>query len=351
MLVLGIESTCDEMGVSIVRSGIEILSNVTYSQIALHREYGGVFPEMAARKHVETFIPVLEEAMKVAGVTAEEIDLIAVAQGPGLVGSLLIGLHAAKTLALAWNKPLVGVNHVQAHLYAAMMSHKTWNFPALGVVISGGHTYLSMLTSPVKEELIGTTIDDAVGEAFDKVAVLLGLSYPGGPLVEKLAKTGEKGRFPLKAGRVKERPWDFSYSGLKTQVLYASKELREEDKAHLAASFQEVALRDVVDKATKAVENFNLDSVYVGGGVSNNMRLRELFSEKMKGRAVYFPSPELTLDNAAMIAGLGYHLWLEGYREDPLSLEPIPRIIPRHRRSSREASCGSSSEKHSLCFS
>ncbi len=336
MLVLGIETSCDETACAIVRDGREILSNVIYSQTELHTPFGGVFPELACRKHVDTLIPIIEASLKQAGVTAEAIDLIAVARGPGLIGALLIGLNAAKALSLAWEIPYVGVNHVEAHLYAAMMPLAQVTLPALGLVISGGHTFMVKMHELGNYTLLGTTQDDAIGEAFDKVAAMLGLPYPGGPAIEALAKQGDPTRFRFRAGRVKDAPWDFSFSGLKTNVLYAVKgqssskhsplKIREEEKADVAAAFQKTALQDVVQKSLAAARAWDCQSIFVGGGVSNNNYLRELFEEQRQGVTVHFPPRLLTLDNAAMIAGLGYHLYRKRSAGDPFTLEPLTRI-------------------------
>lgn len=333
-LVLGIETTCDETACAIVRDGNEVLSNVVTSQMDLHELYGGVFPELACRRHIDVLFPILEEALKQAQI--EQPDLIAVAKGPGLIGALLIGLNAAKGLALAWNKPLIGVNHVEAHIYASMMPLETIPFPALGVVVSGGHTFLVKMEAIGNYTLIGTTVDDAIGEAFDKVGNLLGLIYPGGPAIEALARSGDPKKYPFRAGHVKGRPWDFSFSGLKTNVLYTVKGpnsnkhapllISEEDKAHVAASFQETALNDVVDKALKAAAVFGCKAIFFGGGVSNNQRLRALFAEKNPGFPLYWPTQGLVLDNAAMIAGLGYHVYQRQGHGDGLDLEPQIRI-------------------------
>jgi N6-L-threonylcarbamoyladenine synthase len=334
MRILGIETTCDETAAAVVENGSKILSNVVSSQSDLHRIYGGVFPELACRRHIDLLLPVIEEALSQAHVQPQQIDAIAVAKGPGLIGALLIGLNAAKALSLSWEKPFIGVNHVEAHLYAAMMGREDVAFPAIGVVISGGHTFLVRILELGVYERIGTTVDDAIGEAFDKVAVMLGLSYPGGPAIEALAKRGDPYRYPFKAGKVKGRPWDFSFSGMKTNVLYTLKGvhakknapllIEETDKADVAASFQEAALKEIVHKSYKAAEIFGCQAIYLGGGVSNNSRLRELFAEQ-KVRA-FWPSPGLSLDNAAMIAGLGTHLLAKKPKGDPLDLEPMSRI-------------------------
>lgn len=337
MIVLGIESTCDEMAFALVKDGKEILAHVTASQALLHEKYKGVFPEMAAREHVELILPTLKATFAKANLTFDAVDLIAVANGPGLMGSLLVGLNCAKTLALAWNRPLVGVNHVEAHLYAAMMSQDTTHFPALGIVISGGHTFMVRIHGIGQYEWIGTTVDDAIGEAFDKVAALLGLPYPGGPAIEALARSGDPTRYPFKPGHVRGSPWNFSFSGLKTQVLYALKGqngnkealslLPDSEKAHIAASFQETALGDIVSRAQKAIKSYPVEAIYVGGGVSNNQRLRALFTEA--GLRPDWPSFGLSLDNAAMIAGLGYWNYLDG-KDQGLALEANPTLRFRH---------------------
>jgi len=335
MIVLGIETTCDETACAVVKDGKEILSNVIATQTDLHSIYGGVYPELACRRHFELIIPLVDQALKEANASPADIDLISVAYGPGLIGALLLGVHTAKSLSLAWNKPFVGVNHVEAHLYAAWMGCEAPAFPALGVVVSGGHTFLVKMDALGKYEIIGQTVDDAVGEAFDKVGVLLGLPYPGGPEIEKLARQGDPKRFPFKAGVVKGKPWDFSFSGLKTNVLYTVKgqncdkkapsQISTEDKPHIAASFQEAALNDITSKALAAAEQFNCKMIFLGGGVTHNQRLRELF--QVSKIPVYWPLPGLSLDNAAMIAGLGHHIFIQkNYQGDSLDLEPKTRI-------------------------
>lgn len=322
MNILGIETTCDETAASVVRNGKEILSNVIHSQVDIHKKYGGVYPELASRSHIDKVIPIIQQAVEEAGVP---IDAIAVAQGPGLIGSLVVGINTAKGLSLAWDKPLIGVNHIEAHLYAAMMEQDAPLFPSLGVVISGGHTQMLLMKALGDYELIGTTVDDAIGEAFDKVAALLDLPYPGGPAVEALARSGDPTRFPLKAGRVKGHPFDFSFSGLKTNVLYtikgpnSTKEspslLSETEKADLAASFQHTALQDIARKSLKAAREFSCKAIYLGGGVTQNSYLRSLFPDF----PIFYPPKGLSLDNAAMIAGLAYHL-------TPSPVSPSPRL-------------------------
>lgn len=330
MIVLGIESTCDETGASIVKDGRLILSNVLASSADIHERYGGVFPELACRRHIDVILPVIDEAMQKAGAAPHEIDLIAVAKGPGLVGALLIGMNAAKGLSIAWEKPLIGVNHVEGHLYASMMGEiNDIPLPALGVVLSGGHTLLLKILDIGSYEPIGATVDDAAGEAFDKVASLLGLPYPGGPHIERIAKAGNPKAHPFSAGKVKKNPFDFSFSGLKTAVLYAIKgqTLNDSQKADVAASFQETAFNDIVRKAHLAAQTFPAQAIFLGGGVCNNQRLREIFRGKFPNLPIYWPPLNLSLDNAAMIAGLGEKKFLaRGGIGDSLDLEVQTRI-------------------------
>jgi N6-L-threonylcarbamoyladenine synthase len=337
VLVLGIESTCDETACAIVKDGKEILTNVVASQVDLHQIFGGVVPELACRRHIDVIIPVIDQALKEAKVALESIDVIAVAKGPGLIGALLIGMNVAKALALTLQKPLIGVNHVEAHLYAAIMSQpEPVPFPCLGVVISGGHTSLIEIKAIGDYRLIGQTTDDAIGEAFDKVAHLLSLPYPGGPNIEALAKSGNPARYPFKAGMVKGRPLDFSFSGLKTNVLYAVKGqsatkhapliINEDDKKDVAASFQHVALMDVVKKTLLASQSFDSQAILLGGGVSNNRYLRMLFENSENALPIFWPSQGLSLDNAAMIAGLGYHSFLRNPQCQGFDLDVMTRL-------------------------
>lgn len=334
MLVLGIESTCDETACAVVRDGQSILSNIVTSQIDLHQEYGGVVPELACRRHIDLILPIIDQALFKAQLYLDDIDLIAVAYGPGLIGALLIGLNTAKALALALKKPFIGVNHIEAHLYAALMSHKEEvRFPCLGVVASGGHTAIVLIKELGVYELIGQTVDDAVGEAFDKVAKLLGLPYPGGPQIESLAINGNAYRYPFKAGQVKGYPLAFSFSGLKTAVLYTLRDnfqdafLSIQDQADLAASFQRAALEDIVKKSLIAAKKFGVQTLILGGGVTANQFLRYLFNRESKDQyQLIWPSLSLSLDNAAMIAGLGYHCYRIRGESDSMNLEPLARI-------------------------
>ncbi len=314
-LILGIETSCDETAIGIVRGGKEILCNQLSSHIDIHQTFGGVFPELSSRRHFDLLLPLIDRSLKESNITMDEIDKVAVSYMPGLMGSLLMGINAAKALAYAYDLPLVPINHIEAHLYAAMMSEEEFVTPALGLIASGGHTALVKINSLGSYEPLATTIDDAVGEAFDKVGRLLNLSYPAGPKIEQLARGGDTSAYPFST---KRREGHFTYSGLKTQALYLLKGhngcstspslLNENDLPHFAASFQEAALVQLVDLTLKAAKDHQLSKIYVGGGVSNNRRLRAIFEEKREtGISVSWPTAGLSLDNGAMIAGLAYH--------------------------------------------
>lgn len=337
MLVLGIESSCDETGCAIVKEGKDILAHTVASQHDIHSKYGGVFPELASRRHVEVIIPIIDQTLQEADLTLHDIELIAVANGPGLMGALLIGLNAAKTIALSLEKPFIGINHVEAHIYAAMMSQPTPPpFPCLGVVLSGAHTSIVLMHDLGHYELLARTTDDAIGESFDKVAKVMGIPYPGGPKIEALAKTGDPSKYAFKAGSIKKRPLDFSFSGIKTGVLYAVKgqngtihekdAISESEKRDIAASFQQTVFADVITKTSKAAEEKGCRSILFGGGVTNNQRLREMFAEAMPRHQLLWPSKGLSLDNAAMIAGLGYHQYQRKKVADQYDLEAMTRI-------------------------
>jgi N6-L-threonylcarbamoyladenine synthase len=322
MNILGIESTCDETACAIVQDGKKILSNIVLSQHEIHQNWGGVIPELACRRHIEALLPVICKATEEANISLEEIAAVAVAHGPGLIGALLIGLHGAKALSLALDKPLIGINHIEAHLYAALMGEEMVQFPALGVVLSGGHTTIVKMEGIRKYQLIAQTVDDAIGEAFDKVARILNLPYPGGPHVEKLAHSGDPSKYPFKPGFVKEKPFDFSFSGLKTATLYAArgqngtmKEVKALDQQHaadIAASFQYVAFSDIIKKTELAAQIHGCKTIVFGGGVTNNKTLRERFKQEIKNLLLIWPPHNLSLDNGAMIAGLAYHKLREG---------------------------------------
>ncbi len=323
MLCLGIETSCDETAAAVVRDGREILSNIIATQLDLHAEYGGVVPELACRRHGQLIDRIVERALKEGGVSLEDVGLVSVVQGPGLIGALLIGVNFAKALAWARGLPVVPINHVEAHVYSCFMSNPRMELPAIGLVASGGHTSLFIMENVGRYRKLGETTDDAVGESFDKVASLLGLPYMGGPHVEKLAMKGDPNAIPFPRGMTKKKSYDFSYSGLKTAVLYHVKgygnrkrdpdELSDQEKADVAASFQEAALEVLVQKSLRAAEEFGAKSIAVGGGVSANQRLRTLFAEGARGLAlpVYFPEKRLCTDNAAMVAGLGHRLYAQ----------------------------------------
>jgi len=336
LLTLGIETTCDETGIAIVQGTDQILANEIASQIEVHRPYGGVLPELASRQHADVFIPLLDRALKDAKVSLEDINLIGVASGPGLLGPLLVGVNAAKSLSLALNIPFIGVNHLEAHLFAALMGKdRQAHFPALGVIVSGGHTQLLLCTSEDSFKPIGDTHDDAMGEAFDKVAKMLGLPYPGGPEIERLAKEGDPNRFKFRPPNMKEYPFSFSLSGVKTKVLYTlhgqdfrgePKPIDEQTKKDVAASFQKGVFEDLIDKTLKAADTFGCKTVIFGGGVTSSKTLRSWFEEKKRHLNLLWPDRILSLDNGAMIAGLAAHLYSQGKQGDPLNLKPTPRI-------------------------
>jgi len=329
MIVLGIETTCDETAAAIVIDGEQVLSNVISSQVKVHKKYGGVYPEIASRLHSDAIIAVIDKAIKKAKITQNDIDLIAVAKGPGLIGSILIGVNAAKTMALSLNKPIIGVNHVEAHLYAAIMNNSKI-FPAMGVILSGGHTVLVKMENMGQYEIIGATVDDAIGEAFDKVAAMLQLPYPGGPQIEKIAKNGDSSTYKLTCGKIKNDPFSFSFSGLKTQILYLVKGqsanmhspliIKEEEKKDVAASFQNAVFEDVLKKTIAACEMHQCRTIYLGGGVTNNQTLRDLFQQKCPFPH-FFPEKPLSLDNGVMIAGLGYWQHKNLQKADSLDME------------------------------
>lgn len=338
MLVLGIESSCDETGCAVVEDGKRIYSNIVSSQTELHEIYGGVVPELASRRHLEIFPTILNQALNEARCGLKEIDLISVARGPGLIGALLVGLNFAKGLALSRGIPFVGVNHVEAHLTAAMMENEIL-FPSLGLIVSGGHTALVFVPSWGDLEIIGQTQNDAIGEAFDKVSTMLGLKYPGGPKLELLAQGGNPLRYPLKPGKTTGRPFDFSFSGLKTAMLYLIKGqngrsdgpdlITEEDKKDVAASFQHVAFTDICTKTIVAAKAYGCRSVLVGGGVSRNKSLRKYLEEKCD-LPIFWPQEELCLDNGAMIASHGFYEYKRKGKGDSLDLEALPRIPLGH---------------------
>lgn len=340
MKILGIESSCDETAAAIVEDGKKLLSNVVVSQIDIHKEYGGVIPEIAARSHIEAINPVINKALAEANLTIDDIDAIAVTYAPGLIGSLLIGTLAARTLAILHHKPLVKVQHVEGHVYANFLNEKQPEFPLLALIVSGGHSQLVLFKDHGNYELLGQTNDDAIGEAFDKVAKILGLPYPGGPAIARAAKDGDKFKYHLPDAKLKH-PYDFSFSGLKTAVLRAVQKevgvsydfpsfklkdkLKTSEINDFAASFQYTATKTLVTKTVKAYNEFQPKSVVIAGGVAANQELREQLKAALPIDIDYAPI-SLCTDNAAMIATLGYYKFMNGKVTDPYELEVIPSI-------------------------
>ena len=318
MLVLGIESSCDETAAAIVRDGREIVSSVISSQIDLHRPWGGVVPELASREHLDKIEPVVGEALELAAVSLTEIDAIAVTQGPGLIGSLLVGVCYAKSLAYALNIPYVGVNHIEGHVYSVVFENPEVQYPALALIVSGGHTNIFYIPTQGAYKVVSRTRDDAAGEAFDKVAKMLGLGYPGGPVIEKLAKEGDPGKVKFTKAKISDGRPDLSFSGLKTAVARYVRENNIEPCSNgdepsqaindLAASFQAAVVTALVHTLEKIAKELNPKTLIVAGGVACNLALKTA-AENAGGRLglpVYFPSKNLSTDNAAMIAAAGY---------------------------------------------
>lgn len=322
--VLAIETSCDETSVAVVRNGREVLSNVVSSQIESHKRFGGVVPEIASRHHVEQITFIIEEAMIEAKVTKEDLDAIAVTEGPGLVGALLVGVNAAKALAFAWDKPLIGVHHIAGHIYANHIVEEL-TFPLLTLVVSGGHTELVYMKEHGSYEVIGETRDDAVGEAYDKVARTLGLPYPGGPQMDKLAEQGEP-VIDLPRAWLEEGSYDFSFSGLKSSVintLHNAKQRGEQwSNEEVAASFQASVIEVLVTKTMRAAKEKGVNRVLLAGGVAANQGLRRVLTESCKeaGLKLTIPPLKLCTDNAAMIGAVGTFLyWNEKYADDRLN--------------------------------
>lgn len=329
--ILGIESSCDETAASVVENGRVILSNVVASQAELHAKYGGVFPEVASRQHIRTIYTVIDEALQKAHMNLGDVDAIAVTRGPGLPGSLVVGMNAAKGLSLGKNLPLVGINHLEAHIYSAWLQKQDDEnsaepqFPVVALIVSGGHTELVLMTGHLKYQRLGNTLDDAAGEAFDKVARLLNQPYPGGPSIQKAAEGGSPIAFHFPRAWLDDS-WDFSFSGLKTAVM---REVRKLEKmsgdlpvANLAASFQAAVVDALMTKTMKAAERYKARSILVVGGVSANKSLRE--SVQMRsGVPVFIPPIQFCTDNAAMIASAGYYRYASGQR-DGLDMDVLP---------------------------
>ena len=331
VLILAIESSCDETAAAVVKNGRTILSNIINSQIAIHTEYGGVVPEIASRKHIENINPVIRMALDEAGVTLDDIDAIGVTYGPGLVGALLVGVAEAKAIAFAKNKPLVGVHHIEGHISANYVENKELEPPFVALVVSGGHTHLVKVNDYGEYEIIGRTRDDAAGEAFDKVARAIGLGYPGGPKIDKLAKEGNPEAIEFPRAHVDDAPYDFSFSGIKSAVLNyinsANMQGKEINRADVAASFQKAVVDALVSRAVKLAKECGMDKLAIAGGVASNSALRAAVQEECAKNNIrfYSPSPVLCTDNAAMIGAAAYYEYIKGVRHG-YDLNAVPNL-------------------------
>ena len=329
--ILAIESSCDETSAAIVRNGREVLSNIISSQIDVHKKFGGVVPEVASRKHLENISPVIDECLDKAGIGMDAVDIVAVTCGPGLVGALLIGLSTAKAIAYSRNIPYIGVNHIEGHIAANYIEHKELQPPFVCLVASGGHSHIVNVVGYNTYEIMGQTRDDAAGEAFDKIARAVGLGYPGGPLVDKLAREGNPQAIDFPRAFLEEGSFDFSFSGLKSAVLnyINSKKMKNEviNTADIAASFQEAVVDVLTHKLIRASQTKGSKHAVLAGGVASNSRLRELLLERGrdKGINVLFPPPILCTDNAAMIGCAAYYRYINGYKSE-LDLNAIPNL-------------------------
>ena len=331
VLILAIESSCDETAAAVVKNGREVLSNVINTQIAIHTEYGGVVPEIASRKHIENINPVIRKALEDAGVTLDDIDAIGVTYGPGLVGALLVGVAEAKAIAFAKNKPLVGVHHIEGHISANYVENKELEPPFVALVVSGGHTHLGKVNDYGEYEIVGRTRDDAAGEAFDKVARAIGLGYPGGPKIDKLAKEGNPDAIEFPRAHVDDAPYDFSFSGIKSAVLNyinsANMQGKEITMADVAASFQKAVVDALVSRAVRLAKECGMDKLAIAGGVASNSALRAAIQEECTKNNIrfYSPSPILCTDNAAMIGAAAYYEYIKGVRHG-YDLNAIPNL-------------------------
>ena len=331
VLILAIESSCDETAAAVVRNGREVLSNVINTQIAIHTEYGGVVPEIASRKHIENINPVVKMALSDAGVTLDDITAIGVTYGPGLVGALLVGVAEAKAIAFARSKPLVGVHHIEGHISANYVENKELEPPFVALVVSGGHTHLVKVNDYGEYEIVGKTRDDAAGEAFDKVARAIGLGYPGGPKIDKLAKEGNPDAIEFPRAHVDDAPYDFSFSGIKSAVLNyinsANMHGEEINRADVAASFQKAVVDALVSRAVRLTKESGMDKLAIAGGVASNSALREAVKRECEKNNIRFfsPSPKLCTDNAAMIGAAAYYEYIKGVRHG-YDLNAVPNL-------------------------
>lgn len=323
IITLGIESSCDETSVAVVKNGREVLSNVINSQIKIHEKYGGVVPEIASRNHIEAISEVTRQALEEAKITFEDIDIIACTCGPGLVGALLIGVSYAKALSYALNKPLIGTNHIEGHIAANYITHKNLTPPFLCLIVSGGHTHLVHIKNYNEFEILGKTRDDAIGEAFDKVARVIGLGYPGGPKVDKLAKEGVAN---IELPKPHMEGLDFSFSGIKTAIINLHHKNPDINKANLCASFEKDVTEILLENTIEAAKKLNINKIALAGGVSANSYIRQEFLKlQAKGYEIYYPEMILCTDNAAMIASAGYYNFMAGKVSD-MYLNAIPNL-------------------------
>jgi len=323
IITLGIESSCDETSVAVVKNGREVLSNVINSQIKIHEKYGGVVPEIASRNHIEAISGVTKQALEEAKITFEDIDIIACTCGPGLVGALLVGVSYAKALSYALNKPLIGTNHIEGHIAANYITHKNLTPPFLCLIVSGGHTHLVHIKNYNEFEILGKTRDDAIGEAFDKVARVIGLGYPGGPKVDKLAKEGVAN---IELPKPHMEGLDFSFSGIKTAIINLHHKNPDINKANLCASFEKDVTEILLENTIEAAKKLNINKIALAGGVSANSYIRQEFLKlQAKGYEIYYPEMILCTDNAAMIASAGYYNFMAGKVSD-MYLNAIPNL-------------------------
>lgn len=331
IITLAIETSCDETSIAVVRNGREVLSNRISSQIELHKKFGGVVPEVASRKHIETIDYILDDALKEANITLEDIDNIAVTYGPGLVGALLVGLSYGKALAYALDKPLIGVNHIEGHINANFIDHPELEPPFVCLIVSGGHSHLVYIKDYGEYEILGKTRDDAAGEAFDKIARAMELGYPGGPIIDRLAKKGNKEAIDFPRAYLEDDSFDFSFSGLKSAVLNYLNNQKQKNLdivvEDVAASFQQAVIEVLVNKTLKAAKLKNSNIITIAGGVAANEGIRNLMEEKAKelGMEVKYPSKILCTDNAAMIGCAGYYDYINGRTAD-LDLNAVPNL-------------------------
>ncbi|MCG8482398.1 MAG: tRNA (adenosine(37)-N6)-threonylcarbamoyltransferase complex transferase subunit TsaD [Clostridia bacterium] len=330
-IILAIETSCDETSVAVIKNGRQILSNIISSQIDIHKDYGGVVPEIASRHHLENMNIVIDEALETAGISLNDIDVIGVTKGPGLVGALLVGLSTAKALALALKKPLIGVHHIKGHICANYLEHPDLKPPFLSLVVSGGHTHIIDVKDYDRFQVLGQTRDDAIGEAYDKVARVLGLGYPGGPKIDKIAKTGNSDAIAFPRTYLEQGSLDFSFSGIKTAVLnYINAQKQKGNAIHnadVAASFQMAAVEVIIKKVLLALEQTGRNSLAMAGGVAANSLLRSMLKKTCEEAAIslYYPSIELCTDNAAMIGCAAYYDYING-KQDNLNLDAYPSL-------------------------